>query len=66
MFSVFTIFYCYIPVLVLVHSYILAEGTAKGVEKGRKGAERGGRERGMMLYCTNVDCSVNLEVNILT
>jgi len=45
MFSVFTIFYCYIPVLVLVHSYILAEGTAKGVEKGRKGAERGGKGR---------------------
>ena len=45
MFSVFTIFYCYIPVLVLVHSYILAEGTAKGVKKGRKGAERGGKGR---------------------
>ena len=47
MFSVFTIFYCYIPVLVLVlvHSYILAEGTAKGVKKGRKGAERGRKGR---------------------
>ena len=38
----------------------------KGAERGGKGRKRGGRERGMMLYCTNVDCSVNLEVNILT
>ena len=43
MFSVFTIFYCYIPVL--VHSYILAEGTAEGVKRGRKGQKGAERSR---------------------